>query len=176
MSNICTNNIQIIDLNETIGQSLYTINSNFSNLKNDICQATTNFELLQDQYTFVNSAAISLSAQKNNIIKAKVSFDCNRDQSGISNSNPTNRFIYPGTSFNVIAVQRLSNPDRYRINFQTPFTNINSYGVFGTTDITTADAWVQPLSSGYGLSNTTISILNREGISNHPNYVSIIII
>jgi hypothetical protein len=176
MSDICNNsNIQLIDINETIGQSLYTINSNFSNLKNDICQIDTNLQLLQDQYTAINTTANSLSAQKNNIIKAKVSFDCTRNINGGISSTGL-RCIYPGTEYNVFNVIRLQTPDRYQITFQNITLPLNSYGVFGTTSLTNNDAWVQPLSSGYGNTQATISILNKEGIYNHPEYVSIIII
>jgi hypothetical protein len=177
MSNICNNSsIQLIDINETIGQSLYTINSNFSILKNDVCQIDTNLQLLQEQYTLTNTIANSLSAQKNNIIKGKVSFDCTRNEAGILNTSATTRYIYPGTNFNITSVERLQSPDRYRINFQIPFSGLNSYGVFGTNSLTNNDAWVQPLPNGYSSANVTISILNTTGQYDHPEYVSIIII
>jgi hypothetical protein len=176
MSNPCNNNIQLIDINETIGQSLYTINNNFLSLKNDICQIDTNIQSLQNQYTLINTTAKSLSAQKNNIIKAKVSFDCTKNAAGNLNSSATTRYIYPGTSYNVSSVERLQTPDRYRINFQTSFINSNSYGVIGTNSLTNNDAWIQPLPNGYGLTNTIISILNTVGLYDHPEYVSIIII
>lgn len=177
MSSICNNNnVTLIDLNEAIGQSLYTLNNNFSNIKNDLCQIDTNLQTLKDLYTAVSTIANNLSAQKNNIIKARVSFDCTRNEAGLLNSSATPRFIYPNTSFNITTVQRLIAPDRYSINFQTPFLNANSYGIIGTNSLTPSDSWVQPLSGSYGTSSVSISIMNRVGTTEHPEYVSIIII
>jgi hypothetical protein len=178
MSTLCENNtIQPIDLNETIGLSLYTLNNNFLALKESVCDLDTTYGILEDRYFFISNLSDSLVIQQNNIIKAKVSFDCTRDTSGTVTSTTSDRLLY--SNFNVDRVQRLASPDRYRIFFKTGLNLVaNQYGIIGTNDLTTSqsDAWVQPLSDGYNASHATISILNTTGTYFHPEYVSIIIL
>lgn len=176
MSILCDDNtIQAIDLNESIGLSLYTINNNFLALKDSICQLDTNFTVLENRNTILKNLAFNLNQQKNNVIKAKVSFDCTKNVSGDIDSLDTDRFIYSDTSFNVTRVQRLSGPARYRIFFTTNLVT-NNYAIIGTNAISTGDAWVQPLSNGFNSQHATISILNTEGQYDHPEHVSIIML
>lgn len=176
MSNLCDNNtIQAIDLNEAIGLSLYTINSNFLALKEAFCELDTNFKVLETRNNTLKILTNSIDAQKKNVIKAKVEFDCTRKVDGALDSTDTDRFIHPDTSFNVTRVQRLSNPARYRIFFTNNLVADN-YALIGTNNLSTGDAWVQPLTNGFAAAHATISILNTIGQYDHPEYVSIIIL
>jgi hypothetical protein len=183
MSNICENVIQPIDFNETIGLSLFTINNNFSLLKEKICSLDTTLQVAQEQFSLTNTTSVSLSSQRNVLIKARVSFDCTRDINGVVNNLNTDRYIYPGTNFNVIRVTRQFNSasfptNTYNIQLPNNLVQQNAYAIFGTCSPPPEGAgfWVHPLTTGYSSSNATISILNTTGIPGHPNYVSILII
>lgn len=168
--NLCgyPNPVQTIDIDDYLGLSLFTINSNFQVLKEGSCFIDDRYSTSQIQYSGLNVEVVQLSSFSKAIAYAEVSFDCTRNAAGNVNSGNNNRFIY--TSYNITSVTKNSNGN-YTINFNSNF-GANRYAVIGSTS---SDNLVTPLSSGYVTASTTINIRDIDGVLSNPDYVSIVI-
>jgi len=161
----CPTVIQIQNT-ECIGNSLTTINSNFTVLKAAACDNYSTITTLLCSIQTLDNRIISLSQKTPGIAKAWVTFDGTRDSGGTINSAATNRYIY--NSYNVESVYKTTTTNTpttsggdYRIYFKSNIITTTNYAVVGTsneTKGTTSYGWLQPYSF-----NTTY-----VGIRIHP--------
>lgn len=164
---ICTNPFSIltIDLDECIGLSLATINTNFRLLKEQTCLTYDELQTVERELSdlYANYRALTALRINRRIAKAEVAFD------GTGVAVPS---VY--SSFNVASVRRL-NTGVFALSFTTAFPNI-SYALIGTSMLTATSAanfsWVQPTTAFTPMS-ATINITDLSGIYVNPNYVSI---
>jgi len=164
---ICTNQyaIQTIDLDECIGVSLNTINSNFKLLKDENCLTFTELELLSASINSINLKCTDLSGSKFQLAQASAAFD------GTGTATPS---VY--SSFNVASILRRST-GVFELSFATAFPNI-SYALIGTCSQTQTStnnlAWVQPLTT-LTTTSATINITDLSGIRVNPQYISVVV-
>jgi hypothetical protein len=162
---ICTNRdaIATIDLDECVGVSLATINTNFDLLKEGSCTTTTDIEDLNGQSNTIINRINSLSGEMICIPKALTVFDASQDPIQIIKS------------LRVKSVSALDTGS-FQLSFDPVFDNTD-YGIVGICSQTTASSkyvWVQPLSN-VTTSKATINIQNEDGVKVNPSYVSITI-
>ena len=159
------NSIQTIDLDECIGLSLATINTNFRLLQEQNCLTYDDLTLIQNDLSALNLRYNALTAQRPRIAKADVAFD------GTGTATPS---VY--SSFNVARVLRRST-GVFELSFTTAFPNI-SYALIGTSMLTATSAanfsWVQP-TTAFASTSATINIRDLSGTFVNPEYVSIAI-
>jgi predicted transcriptional regulator len=162
---ICTEKdaIATIDLDECLGLSLATINTNFQLLKEANCFTTEERSSKQKEITDIQLKINSLSADLLKIPKALVTFD------GTTN---------PVSVINSLRVKQVSSLDTgvYRLSFDPPF-NSTDYAVIGTCfslSATSDYTWVHSTTTVTS-SSTVINIRNEDGVFINPNYVSITI-
>jgi|LakMenEpi03Aug12_release.lakeMendotaPanAssembly.Ray.scaffolds.fasta_scaffold814428_1 hypothetical protein len=152
--------IQTIDLDECIGLSLATINTNFRLLQEQNCLTYSDLITIQNDLTALNSRYNSLTALRPQIAKAVAAF----------NGTGT-----PLLSYNIARITRPST-GTYSLSFTTTFPNI-SYALIGTSISTTTSAnnytWVQPSTTGFTTTSATINIRDLSGTFVNPDYVSI---
>jgi hypothetical protein len=164
--NICTNSeiIATIDLDECVGQSLVTINTNFQLLKDSAC---FNFEEVEEKRTQTDNLSTDvheLSSFSSNVPKAIVSFDATTDPPTILNS----------VNIKLGGVNRLS-VGVFQINFQNNFSNTD-YLIIGNCSEHSSGSnyvWVQPTLT-QTISTSRINIRDENGIYANPNYVSLL--
>lgn len=155
--------VQAIDLDECIGLSLATINTNFQQLLQENCYTYDELELIKTDLTNLYSRYESLTAQRPRMARATVAFD------GTGTAVPS---VY--SSFNVARVLRRST-GVFELSFTTAFPNI-SYALIGTSMLTATSAanfsWVQP-TTAFAPTSATINIRDLSGVFVNPEYVSI---
>ena len=167
MASICDNpySIPSIDLDECIGTSLATINSNFQDLKESNCDTFDELNRIDNNLIELSAIASELSSYAPRFPKAWVYF------------NGTNEEIY--SSFNVAQVSSLST-GVYALSFTVPFNDTN-YALIGTCHETLTGSsafyekyvWVQPTT--FTTTSANINIHNSDGHYANPAYVSIVI-
>lgn len=162
---ICTDRdaIATIDLDECVGLSLATINTNFQLLKEANCLTDEEIKNKQFQINELTNKINSLSAECANIPKALVTFD--------GSTNPVDII----NSLRVVQVSSL-NTGVYSLSFEPPFNDTN-YLILGTCSQLSATpnyTWVQPTSSVTN-SSTVINIRNVNGDFEVPKYVTVTI-
>jgi hypothetical protein len=155
--------IATIDLDECLGLSLATINTNFQLLKEANCFTTEELNTKQIQINEVHSRINSLSAVLFKIPKALVTFDRTTDPVNIINS---------------LRVKEVSSLDTgvYRLSFDPPFNDTN-YATIGTCYQLSAVSdyvWTQPTTEVTS-SSIVINIRNKDGVFVNPDYVSVTI-
>ena len=159
------NSIQIIDLDECIGLSLATINTNFRLLQEQNCLTYDDLTLIQNDLSALNLRYNTLTAQRPRIAKADVAFD---------GTGTAVTSVY--SSFNVARVLRRST-GVFELSFTTAFPNI-SYALIGTSMLTATSAtnfsWVQP-TTAFAPTSATINIRDLSGTFVNPEYISIAI-
>lgn len=164
--NICTNSeiIATIDLDECVGQSLVTINTNFQLLKDSAC---FNFEQAEEKRTQTNNLNADvqmLSSFSSNVPKTIVSFDATTNPPTILNS----------VNIPLGGVSRLST-GVFEINFEKHFLNTNYSIVGNCSEYSTGTnyVWVQPTLT-QTVSSSKINIRDENGNYANPNYVSLL--
>lgn len=146
----CTTTIQPIQRTEAIGNSRYTINANFVELQEGVCENYSQIENIKTDITNLTTVLASISSQLIfGAAKAWVKFngtlDVN-DNLSVLASDTTDRKIR--SSYGVRSVLRKS-IGSYRVYFTnpSPFTS-SRYVVVGTCNETAATngtyCWVQP--------------------------------
>lgn len=165
--------ITIIPDTECIGNSLTTINNNFSALKVAACDNQSFITSLDSSILSLNNLITNLT----NVVvpgaaKAWVSFDGTKDSSNQPSNFNTNRYIY--SSYNVSSVLRKNTGD-YRITFGTRFSSRN-YVVVGTSRQTQSGGlftWLQPYD--YRTAFADIKITTQSGNVADPQNISVVI-
>lgn len=166
MASICDNpySIPSIDLDECIGTSLATINSNFQDLKESDCTTFDELNRIDNNLVELSATVLELSSYAPRFPKAWAYF------------NGTGGQIY--SSFNVAQVSSLST-GVYALSFTTPFNDTN-YALIGTCHETLTGTlfnekyvWVQPTT--FATTSANINIHNSDGHYANPTYVSIVI-
>jgi hypothetical protein len=152
---LCDNpfSIPIIDIDECIGLSLATINTNFQDLKNEYCLNESELATIETSFSALSSNVISLSALTPGIAKTYVVFDGTRNTSG-SYLMTGNRLLY--SSYGVASVSS-NRTGTYSLSFTRPFSNTN-YALIGTSMETMSGGrytWLQPTTYA-----TTSAIIN----------------
>lgn len=159
----CDTPIQVIDLDECIGLSLATINTNFKLLQEQNCLTYDDLVTLQSDLTSLSSMYVALTSYRPRIAKADVAFD------GTGTAVPS---VY--SSFNIARVLRRST-GVFELSFTTAFPNI-SYALVGTSMLTATSAtdfsWVMP-TTAFAPTSATINIRDQAGVFVNPEYVSI---
>ena len=162
---ICNNPyaVQTIDLDECIGLSLATINTNYRLLQEQNCLTYDDLVLIQKDLSALTLNYNALSALRPRIAKADVAFD------GTGTATPS---VY--SSFNIARVLRRST-GVFELSFTTAFPNI-SYALIGTSMLTATSAtnfsWVMP-TTAFAPTSATINIRDLSGTFVNPEYVSI---
>jgi hypothetical protein len=146
----------VITINNTecIGNSLTTINSNFTVLKNAACDNYSTISTLLSSIQTLDNRIVNLSQKTPGIAKAWVVFDGTKDSGGTVSSAATNRYIY--SSYNVDSVYKTTTTNTpttsggdYRIYFKSGIITTTNYAVVGTSSEkkgTTNYGWLQPYS------------------------------
>lgn len=152
--NFCSNphSLVFIDLNELIGKSLITINTNFSLLKEQICSQNNFLHDFEEKCRLIETKIFSLSAELNKTPFAYVNFTSNGNilkQKGIS------------------SVSRIS-LGTYRINFLTPHTNY----ILNASLVSSIYGFVNSVTE----TSTSITIRTRQQNNNlfDPEKISLI--
>ena len=164
---ICFNQfaVQMIDLDECIGSSLATINTNYQQLIQENIATCEELERISNSLANLYTRYISLTSQAQGLAKATVTFD------GTGTAVPS---VY--SSFNVARVLRRST-GVFELSFTTAFPNI-SYALIGTSISTATSSqnfsWVQP-TTAFATTSATINIRDLSGTFVNPEYVSIAI-
>jgi hypothetical protein len=156
-----SSSIQKIDLDECIGLSLASINSNFQLLQEQNCLDDNELKVLQTDLSALNTKYATLTALRSRIARANISFKG-------TGSAPLS--VY--TSFNMSALRVSTGV--YTLSFAPPLPNTN-YALVGTSASTLVSnnyTWLQPLST-FTTTSATINIRNRTGTLVNPEYISI---
>jgi hypothetical protein len=110
------NSIATIDINECLGNSLVTINANFTTLKDEICLQDKNINTLESEKELLSSYVSTLSSQLNTLPKCLVNFN---KAATIVKSQGINNVVKSSTGI-------------YRVFFSNSFTN-TKYLTIGST-------------------------------------------
>lgn len=164
--NICTNSeiIATIDLDECVGQSLVTINTNFQLLKDSTCFNFENTEEKRTQTNNLSTDVYTLSSFSSNVPKAIVSFDATTNPPTILNS----------VNITLGGVSRLST-GVFEVNFTKNFSNTNYLIVGNCSEYSSGTnyVWVQPTLT-QTISSSKINIRDEDGTYTNPDYVSLL--
>lgn len=130
---------------ECIGNSLFKINDNFTNLRIGTCDNFTRVQAVDAENQVLDTRITTLSAQTvPGLAKVWCKFDGTRDVTGASSTFNTNRFIY--SSVGIASVLRKSIGD-YRVYFTSPLPGPN-YAALATSnekqDTGGLYMWMQP--------------------------------
>jgi len=159
------NLIQTIDLDECIGLSLATINTNYKLLQDANCYTYNELLPIEQTLSSVNTGYKELTSYKNQMAKATVAF----------NGTQTPVLII-GTPFNIAGITRRST-GVFELSFANAFTD-TTYALIGTSLLLATSAgnfsWVQP-STTLATTSATINIRDLSGTYVNPEYVSIIV-
>ena len=177
---LTTDNIQTIAPTECIGNSLNVINTNFSNLREAICNNFQTLDTANTDLENLTSLVYSLSGVVTpGAARAWVKFDSTRDDSGTAASTSTNRYIY--SSYNISTVYRSNLPlysgkPGYRITFTTPFS-LATYAVIATSS-EFADGntytWCQPMNYTKNFVDLAIHSSPSTNLAT-PTHVSVVV-
>lgn len=134
---------------ECIGNSLVTINDNFTALKDAACDNYSTITTLNANILALNTRITSLSSQVPGIARAWVKFDGTRDSSGAPSTAGTNRFLY--SSYNVISVLKDNTKytrGQYEIRVKAGVFLNKNIAILGTSSESIGTGggytWVQP--------------------------------
>lgn len=148
-----SNQIQYIDIDECIGNSLTKITTNFSKTENQICVNAQNIEDIENDFEEFTTKVNTLSANKNRFIKASVVFD---------GDGPGQRFL--NSTFNVSMVSSLST-GTYAIYFTPPLTD-NNYALIGQSNLPfLSTTTVTSQSAVINIYNTTKNLTDAKYVS-----------
>jgi len=167
--------ITTINRSEYIGNSLETINNNFSNLKDGICDNELNISSLQGDIQNLDTFIVNLSTEViHGVSKVLVKFSGPKDINGSTTSNNPNRLIY--NSYNISSVYKKNTGD-YRVYFSSPLSTSN-YLVLATnsekTSLSGNYIWSQPYSTTKEY--LEIKTQSSDGLLADADFVSVSII
>jgi hypothetical protein len=166
-------NITIISSSEFIGNSLPTINANFLNLKDGICDNETQITNIQSFLQSLQTTLFSLSSNAvNGVAKNWVKFSGNKDSFNFISTNNPDRFIF--NSLGISSVYRKNIGD-YRIYFQTPMQTKNYCVVVSNKETVAAGKYVWSQIYKQEIEYADIKVVNSEGDFADPDFVSVII-
>jgi hypothetical protein len=158
------NAITTIDLDECVGTSLATINTNFLKLQQQACEDSAELSRLTQDLLALSSSYLELSAKAAGIPKAWIVFN------GDSGATPA-----------VFASYNMANPPvssngngKYIITFGTAFPSL-CYALVGSSSSTAASpfyTWLQP-TTAFTPASVTINIHDLSGTFVNPEYVSL---
>jgi hypothetical protein len=155
--------VQTIDLDECIGLSLATINTNYQQLLQENTATCEELDLISNNLANLYTRYESLTSQRRGMAKATVAFD------GTGTATPS---VY--SSFNIARVLRRST-GVFELSYLSAFPNAN-YALIGTSMLTATSAtnfsWVQP-TTAFATTSATINIRDLSGTFVNPEYVSI---
>jgi hypothetical protein len=159
---------------ECIGNSLFTINDNFTALRDGTCDNDIQIESLGNNIKALNNIVLALSGITiPGSAKAWTKFDSTKDNRGFVNQYNTDRYLY--NSYNVNSVYKVEE-GYYRITFKTPFLD-NSYTVVATCNETLVASnyvWVQPYE--YAAEYVDIRIHTATSLTPaNPSHVSLVV-
>jgi len=139
---------------ECIGNSLATINSNFTVLGAAACDNYKTVTTLLCSIQTLDNRVFDLTQKTPGIAKAWVKFDGTRNESGSNSTAATNRYIY--SSYNIQSVYKLTptptlspslSAGDYQIVFKQGLFTSKNYAVIGTSSETSPTfGWLQPYS------------------------------
>jgi hypothetical protein len=163
---LCNNPYSIpeINIDEYIGTSLNTINSNFSELKTELCRLNDEYNILTPNLNNLQTSLNTLSSNVNGFAKAWVNFEG-------GGSGFLNLISY----HNVLTVSG-NNLGSYDIRFLTPLSN-NNYALIGTCSHNQTNnlyTWVQT-TTGFTSASATINIRNTTGALVTADTVSVVV-
>jgi len=173
---LCDNpySIPTIDIDECIGLSLATINTNVQDLKDELCLNNDELAAIQTSFNTLSTNLLTLSALTPGIAKAYVVFDGTRDTNGVITKNG-NRLLY--NNFGIASVSS-NKTGTYSLSFTTAFPNI-SYALIGTSMETASGGnytWLQPTTFA-----TTSASINIHSYTDNvatladTDYISVLI-
>jgi hypothetical protein len=172
----CTLNVNQIDINQYIGNSLTIINENFLNLKNFLCDDQGNGLSLRMDNLELSASQIDTnldtiaSAINTGAARAWVRFQGTKDTNNEISDLFTDRRIVGNASFNVRSVYRKA-VGEYRIYYRTPMTD-TGYVVTGSNSEKANNSgdygWVMTQVLGTDFADIKIS----NGVD--PDYVSVV--
>jgi len=155
------NAITTIDLDECVGTSLATINTNFLKLQQQACEDSTELSRLTQDLLALSSSYLELSAKAPGIPKAWIVFD------GNSGAIPT---VFASYNMSVSS----SGTGRYAVTFGTAFPSL-CYALVGSSSSTAASpfyTWLQP-TTAFTPASATINIHDLSGTFVNPEYISL---
>jgi hypothetical protein len=184
MFNCDPNNPSVVEIpsNEYIGNSLVTINDNFTVLSEGICESVIDITDIQEKNTKLATDLDTLSASLiPGMAKAWVNFNANVNINGVNNSLGGDRKIYG--SYNISSVTKDSGePGLFIVNFASNLFTNNKYGVIGTCSRTESSGnyvWVQPGQDIGEYTSKYVYIYIKsvnDAYTANPAYVSVLII
>lgn len=152
------NAITTVDLDECVGTSLATINTNFLKLQQQACEDSSELSRLTQDLLALSSSYLELSAKAAGIPKAWITFD------GSSGAV----FAFYNMSVSVLGT------GRYAVTFGTAFPSL-CYALVGSSSSTAASTyytWLQP-TTAFTPASATINIHDLSGTFVNPEYVSL---
>ena len=152
------NAITTIDLDECVGTSLATINTNFLKLQQQACEDSAELSRLTQDLLALSSSYLELSAKAAGIPKAWIVFN------GVT---PT-----VSASYNM-SVSSLG-IGQYAVTFGTAFPSL-CYALAGSSSSTAASpyyTWLQP-TTAFTPTSATINIHDLSGTFVNPEYISL---
>lgn len=155
------NAITTIDLDECVGTSLATINTNFLKLQQQACEDSSEIFRLAQDLLALSSSYLELSAKTPGLPKAWIVFD------GNSGANPT---VFASYNMSVSSF----GTGQYTVTFGTAFPSL-CYALVGSSSSTAASpyyTWLQP-TTAFTPASATINIHDLSGTFVNPEYVSL---
>ena len=174
---LCDNpsTIPTIDIDECIGLSLATINTNAQELAEELCLNNDELAIIGTSLNSLYTNLLTLSALSPGMAKAYVVFDGTRDTNGNYTKNG-NRYLY--SNFNITSVSS-NKTGTYNLLFTTAFPNATSYALIGTSMEAAGGGnytWLQPTTFA-----TTSASINIHSYSDNVvsladvDYISVLI-
>jgi hypothetical protein len=155
------NAITTIDLDECVGTSLATINTNFLKLQQQACEDSVELSRLTQDLLALSSSYLELSAKAAGIPKAWIVFN------GDSGATPT---VFASYNMSISS----SGIGQYAVTFGTAFPSL-CYALVGSSSLTVANSfytWLQP-TTAFTPASATINIHDLSGTFVNPEYVSL---
>jgi len=122
------NSITTIDINECLGNSLVTINANFTTLKDEICLQDKNINALEAENELLSSYVSTLSSQLNTLPKCLVNFN---KAATIVKSQGINNIVKSSTGvYRVFFSNAFTNTKYLTIGFTIPETSVPESACF----------------------------------------------
>ena len=157
--------VSLINEDEYVGASLNTINSNFLNLKTEICRLNDETISLTPDLANLQTGLCALTF---NVDFAKAWVNFNGSSSGILNLI---------TTYNVFQVSA-NGQGTYEITFSNPSPFINNdYALVATctqNQINNLYTWVQT-TTGFTSTSATINVRNTTGTTTTADYISVVV-
>jgi len=155
------NAITTIDLDECVGTSLATINTNYLKLQQQTCEDSAELSRLTQDLLALSSSYLELSAKAAGVPKAWIVFN------GNSGEIPA---VFASYNMSVSSL----GTGRYAVTFGTAFPSF-SYALVGSSSSTAASpfyTWLQP-TTDITPASATINIHDLSGTFVNPEYISL---